>query len=273
MPPRATDHKVDWRIEARPIGQVNWTGMWTLYLREVRRFFKMLLQAVLAPIVTCLLFLAIFTVAFGDGRGVAGLDYGTFLAPGLIMMSVIQQSFANCSSSLISAKIVGNIVDTMMAPLGPGELLVAYALSGVTRGLIVALGAGGALALFVDFPPVAWGWATYFVLMSALTMALAGIVAGLWSEKFDHLSTVTNFVITPLAFLSGTFYSVERLPGMWRELATVNPLFHMIDGFRYALIGWSDSAPWVAALVIAASALVTGGLCYRLLRIGYKLKT
>ena len=209
MPPRATDHKVDWRIEARPIGQVNWTGMWTLYLREVRRFFKMLLQAVLAPIVTCLLFLAIFTIAFGDGRGVAGLDYGTFLAPGLIMMSVIQQSFANCSSSLISAKIVGNIVDTMMAPLGPGELLVAYALSGVTRGLIVALGAGGALALFVDFPPIAWGWATYFVLMSALTMALAGIVAGLWSEKFDHLSTVTNFVITPLAFLSGTFYSVE----------------------------------------------------------------
>ena len=167
MPPRATDHKVDWRIEARRIGQVNWTGMWTLYLREVQRFFKMLLQAVLAPIVTCLWFLAIFTIAFGDGRSVAGL----------------------------------------------------------------------------------------------------------WSEKFDHLSTVTNFVITPLAFLSGTFYSVERLPGMWRELAPVNPLFHMIDGFRHALIGWSDSAPWVAALVIAASALITGGSCYRLLRIGYKLKT
>ena len=133
MPSSATDRKVDWRIEMRPIGRVNWTGMVTLYLREVRRFFKMLLQAILAPIVTCLLFLAIFTIAFGDGRGVAGLDYGTFLAPGLCDERD-PATFANCSSSLISSKIVGNIVDTLMAPLGPGELLVAYALSGGRAG-------------------------------------------------------------------------------------------------------------------------------------------
>lgn len=263
----------NWQIAVRPIGRVNWIGLWTLYLREVRRFFKMILQTVMAPVVTSLLFLAIFTLAFGRQIGIAGLSYGEFLAPGLIMMAVMQQAFANCSSSLIAGKVVGSIVDTIMAPIGPTEMLVAYVLSGITRGFIVALGAGVALSIFVDFPNFNWLWGAYFIVMGAMVMASLGIIAGLWAEKFDHLSTVTNFLITPLAFMSGTFYSVERLPGFWQDLAHINPLFHMIDGFRFAAIGWSDGAPLQAAIVVAVTAVSCTALCFRLLQIGYKLKS
>jgi ABC-2 type transport system permease protein len=265
------DGFADWQIAVRPIGRVNWLGLWTLYLREVRRFLKMLLQTIMAPVITSLLFLAIFTLAFGRQIDISGLSYSEFLTPGLIMMAVMQQAFANSSSSLIAGKIVGNIVDTLMAPLGSAEILIAYVLSGVTRALIVAFGTAFALSFFVGLPNFNWLWGSYFVVMGAMVMSLLGIMAGLWAEKFDHLSTVTNFVITPLAFMSGTFYSIQRLPGFWQDLAHINPLFYMIDGFRFAAIGWSDTDPWSAALVVAATAVICTVWCFRLLKIGYKL--
>ncbi len=257
----------------RQIGAVNWLGLWTLYMKEVRRFLNVYTQTLLAPVVTTLLFLAIFTLALGRaGRGIDGIDYSLFLAPGLIMMAIAQNAFANTSSSLVIAKIQGNIVDILMPPLSPAELLLGILGGGVTRGLLVGLVVLLAMWLFVPLTIQAPLFILYHAIMAAFMLALLGMIGGIWAQKFEHISAVTNFVITPLTFLSGTFYSIDRLPGAWHWVAQANPFFYMIDGFRYGFIGRADAAPVAGILVMAAVNLLLWLLAYRMIATGYRLK-
>jgi len=255
------------------LGDYNWIGLWTLYLKEVKRFFKVITQAVLAPVVTTLLFLAIFALALGrSGRTVGELPFLEFLAPGLIMMAVVQNAFANTSSSLIIAKIQGNIVDYLMPPLSPGELLLGLVGGGVTRGIVVGLAVGLAMLAFVPFGVHSPLLAVYYLLSASTMLAALGVLAGLWAEKFDQVAAITNFVVTPLSFLSGTFYSIRQLPEVAHAVALGNPFFYMIDGFRYALTGHADGAIWIGILFLALVNLALWLVCLHLLRIGYKLK-
>ncbi|BBK33903.1 ABC-2 type transport system permease protein [Stella humosa] len=257
----------------RPYAGRNPRGLWSLYRKEVMRFVKVATQTVMAPLVTTLLFLAVFALALGGAdRMVGGVPYVQFLAPGLVMMAIVQNGFANTSSSIVIAKVQGNVVDMLMPPLSPAVLTAGFALAGMTRGLAVGLAVGLAMAIFVGLP-VADPFAIVFhAAAGALMLALIGIVAGLWSEKFDHISAVTNFVVTPLAFLSGTFYSVERLPAEWAFIAHLNPFFYMIDGFRAGFIGHADGNRLVGFAVLITADLGLWILCHRLFRIGYKLK-
>ncbi len=258
--------------DVAPTG-INWIGLWTLYDKEVRRFLKVFMQTLAAPVVTTLLFLAIFTLAFGGAsRIVWDMPFIQFLAPGLIIMAVAQNAFANTSSSLLISKIQGNIVDVLMPPLSPAELLIAFAAAGITRGIAVALAVGLSMWPFVDFQIASWGYLVFFAVAASLMMALFGMFAGIWADKFDHLSAITNFVVTPLTFLSGTFYSIDRLPEPWLAFARANPFFYMIDGFRYGFIGISDTAPWIGVLVLGSIDILLWVFCHRILVTGYKLK-
>ncbi|MBC7134946.1 MAG: ABC transporter permease [Oceanibaculum nanhaiense] len=261
-------------LAPRAIGRVNWLGLWTLYQKEVRRFLKVFVQTVAAPMVTSLLFLLVFTLALGRGdMMIGGVSYSEFLAPGLIMMAIAQNAFANTSSSIVVAKVQGNIVDTLMPPLGPAELTAGFALGGVTRGL--AVGCSTLLAMWL-FVPVTFAhpeFVLFHALSAALLLSLLGIIGGIWADKFDHIAAVTNFVIVPLTFLSGTFYSTERLPGIWYELAHVNPFFFMIDGFRYGFIGHADAPPLAGIAVMTGCNLALLAVSYTMLKSGYKLKT
>lgn len=260
-------------LSPRHIGSVNWIGLWTLYAKEVQRFVKVAGQTVLAPMITTLLFLAIFNLALGRGDAtVWGVAFGTFLAPGLIMMSVTQNAFANSSSSILISKIQGNIVDLLMPPLTPTELMIAVIGASVTRGLIVSISVGVAMWPFVDLPVTSIPWALFFVLSASMMMGLIGLLTGLWADKFDHLAFITNFVITPLAFLSGTFYSIDRLPEIAQQIAHANPFFYAIDGFRHAMIGRSDSDAVIGALVLIGINLILWIWATILLRRGYNLK-
>jgi ABC-2 type transport system permease protein len=261
------------RPGVRRFGRVNWRGVWTLYVREVARFLKLWAQTVIAPVTTALLFLAIFALALGRARAeVAGLAFTTFLAPGLIMMQVVQNAFANTSSSLMIAKIQGSIVDMLMPPLSAAELTVAIALGGLTRGLLVAVSAGLVILPFVDLG-IAHAWAVvYFAASGALLMSVVGIIGGIWADKFDHLGAITNFVIMPLAFLSGTFYSLRDLPGFALDIAQFNPFFHLIDGFRYGVTGHADGDPLLGAAVLFALNAALFAVTYRIFAVGWRLK-
>jgi ABC-2 type transport system permease protein len=251
----------------------NWLGLWTLYLREVRRFAKVYTQTLLAPIVTTLLFLAIFTLALGRSVDMVGdVTYVEFLAPGLIMMAIMQNAFANTSSSLVISKVQGNIVDSLMPPLTAHELTFGFAMGGATRGVAVGLTVGLAMIPFVTLHLHHPFFVIYHAVMASLFLSLLGIAGGIWSEKFDHIAAVTNFVVTPLSFLSGTFYTVERLPPIGQVIAHVNPFFYMIDGFRYGFIGHADVVPWVGVVVMAVVNLLLWLLCYWMFARGYKLK-
>ncbi|GLQ05347.1 ABC transporter permease [Sneathiella chinensis] len=255
------------------IGLVNWLGLYTLLAKEIKRFLKVPAQTIFAPMMTTLLFLAIFTLAFGgSGRYVGEVSFSAFLAPGLIMMSVIQNSFANTSSSLVIAKVQGNIVDVLMPPLSALELTVAYAFSGLARGLVVALAVATCMWLFIDLRVHSWGAVIYFVIGAGLMLSLLGVIGGIISDKFDHIAAVTNFVVMPLSFLSGTFYSIERLTGIWYEISHLNPFFYMIDGFRYGFIGTSDSTLLKGALVVGVLDLILFAVVWALFKRGYKLK-
>ncbi len=257
----------------RRFGRVNWIGLWTLYLREVMRFASIWTQTVLAPLVTSALFVLIFTLAFGRGRGeVMGIPFTHFLAPGIVMMAVIQNAFANTSSSLLIAKIQGNIVDTLMPPLSTGEILTGYALGGVTRGAACALATALALFPVLGVGLAQGGWAVAFVLAGSLMLALLGLLAGIYAEKFDQMAAITNFLITPLSFLSGTFYSIRVLPEPFLSLSHVNPFFYLIDGFRFGVTGVSDADPAVGLTFVAALDLVLVAVSWRLLAIGWRLK-
>jgi ABC-2 type transport system permease protein len=251
----------------------NWLGLWTLYWREVRRFVKVYNQTIVAPVVMALLFLAIFALALDHtaerGRDAAYLD---FLAPGLVMMAIAQNAFANTSSSIIIAKVQGNIVDTLMPPLTAHELTFAIAFGGVTRGLAVGVAAALAMTIFVPLrvhDPLAM---LYFAFTASLMLSLLGLAGGIWADKFDHIAGVTNFIVVPLSFLSGTFYSVERLPPFFQSLAHLDPFFYMIDGFRYAWTGIADMNVHLGMAVMAAACAGLWFLCHRMFATGYKLK-
>ena len=263
---------------ARPMGQrrfghVNWLGLRTLVEREVRRFLNVWSQTVLAPVATSVLFMVVFTVAFGARRGeMAGVPFEQFLAPGLLMMVVIQNAFANTSSSVMISKIQGNIVDTLMPPLSATELLIGYIAGGIVRGLVCAVA-----VMLVIFPwagvwpsdPLVMLW---FALNGSIMMSLLGLMAAIQAQRFDQMSAITNFVITPLSFLSGTFYSIRALPDAFQAVSLVNPFFYLIDGFRHGAIGVGDSS--VAAGMLITLCLNAGlwALAWRWLATGYKLK-
>ncbi|MGE0714587.1 MAG: ABC transporter permease [Alphaproteobacteria bacterium] len=257
----------------QPYAGGNLRGAWTLYRKEVLRFAKIAIQTVAAPLTTTLLFLAIFALALGgDARTIGGVPYVQFLAPGLVMMTMVQNAFANTSSSLVIAKVQGTFVDLLMPPLSAGALTSAIALAGLTRGLVVGAAVGIVMACLVPMPvadPVA---VVFHAAAGSLMLALIGILTGLWAEKFDHTAAVTNFVVTPLSFLSGTFYSAERLPPEWAFVAHLNPFFYMIDGFRAGFIGHADGDLAVGYAALTAAVVALWALCHHLFRIGYKLK-
>jgi ABC-2 type transport system permease protein len=267
----------DDQLVIRPIqiDRINWIGLQTLYLREVQRFMKVAMQTLAAPVITSILFLMVFSVAIGDRAGLSGgVDFVTFLIPGLVMMTVLQNAFANTSSSIVVSKVQGNIVDLLMPPLGPGELLVGLAAGGMTRGIMVGIVAAICLAVLgglgLPSQPLV---ALAFLFLGSLLMALAGILAGIRANKFDEMAAITNFVIQPLAFLSGTFYSVNRLPAPFDTIATLNPVFYVIDGFRYGMIGVADRSIVIGLIGLTVLNLVLGYVCYRVLCSGWRLKS
>ncbi len=252
---------------------LNLIGLWTLYLKEVRRFLKVPGQTLAAPVVTTLMFLLIFSLALGrSGRTVGTVPFLEFLAPGLIMTAIIQNAFANTSATIMIGKIQGNIVDILMPPLRPGELLFGLIAGGVTRGLLVAVAVTLAMVPFIALAPAHPLLIPYYALAGSLMLALLGLLGGIWAEKFDQMAAVTNFLITPLSFLSGTFYSVTQLPQPFAALAHVNPFFYLIDGLRFAFTGHADGSVPVGMAVVALVDLALWLLAQRLLASGWRLK-
>ena len=254
---------------------LNKGGLRTLYIKEVRRFFKVQTQTIWAPAVTTLLFLVIFTVALGGARReVMGVPFADFIAPGLIVMAMMQNAFANSSFSLLVGKIQGTIVDYLMPPLSTGELIAGLVAASVTRAFLVGGAVWLATALWPGVHvtlqhPLAALW---FALMGSLMLSFLGLLTSIWAEKFDHAAAITNFVVAPLSLLSGTFYSVDSLAPLFRAISHANPFFYVISGFRYGFIGESDSPVWIGASVLFVLNLVLWGACYALLKSGWKLK-
>ncbi len=257
----------------RRFGRVNWRGLATLAGREVQRFLAVWTQTLLAPLVTAGLFLMIFTIAIGPGRGdVMGVNFMTFLAPGILMMTVIQNAFANTSSSVVISKIQGNIVDTLMPPLSPAELVLGYLAGGVGRGLMVGLAISLGLWLGLGITVTHPIWALAFLILGSALLGGLGLVAGIYANKFDQMAAITNFLVTPLAFLSGTFYSIEALPEGLQIVARLNPVFYLIDGLRYGVIGASDSPPLLGLAVAGGATLAIACTAWRMFATGYRLK-
>jgi ABC-2 type transport system permease protein len=257
------------------IRNVNWGGLSTLYVKEVRRFFKVQLQTIWAPAVTTLLFLVIFTVALGrSGRTVMGVPFADFLAPGLIVMGMIQNAFANSSFSLLVGKIQGTIVDYLMPPLSDGELIAGLIGASVTRAFLVGAAVWAVMLFWPGvhvMPRHLWA-VLWFALMGSVMLSFLGLITSIWAEKFDHAAAVSNFVVAPLSLLSGTFYSVDSLSPLFRAISHLNPFFYVISGFRYGFLGQADSPILLGALVLLGINVVLGLLCYALLRTGWKLK-
>ena len=257
---------------ARPGGGLL-SGTRTLLYKEVLRFWKVSFQTVAAPVLTAVLYLLIFGHALGDHVKVyEGVRYTSFLIPGLVMMSVLQNAFANSSSSLIQSKITGNLVLLLVTPLSHWAWFVAYVGAAVVRGLVVGT---GVLLVTLWFAPLAAaepGWILVFAVAGAAIMGALGLVAGLWAEKFDQIAAFQNFVVMPMTFLSGVFYSVGSLPPFWQAVSHLNPFFYIIDGFRRGFFGASDASPWLSLGVVAAFLAAVCALCLHLLRIGYKIR-
>jgi ABC-2 type transport system permease protein len=248
-------------------------GFLTLLNKELLRFWKVSLQTLLAPIITALLYLMIFSHVLEEHVQVyPGVAYTSFLVPGLAIMSALQNAFANTSSSLIQSKITGNIVFVLLPPLSYLEFFTAYLAAAVVRGVAVGAGVLTMGAWFIDLPVREPIWLAMFTLLSSAVFAAVGIVAGIWADKFDQLAGFQNFIIMPLTFLSGVFYSIHSLPAFWQAVSHLNPVFYMIDGFRYGFLGISDAAPVLSLLVAAASFVILSAFCLWLLKIGYKLR-
>ena len=257
----------------RRFGRVNWLGLQTLARREVMRFMAVWQQTIFAPLMTAALFVLIFALAMGQGRGqVMGLPYLVFLGPGILMMTVIQNAFANTSSSITSAKVQGNIVDTLMPPLSAGELLAGYLAGSVVRAGLVGAVIGTGMVLVTGQGIAHPGWALAFVLLAALMLGGLGILAGVLAQKFDQMAAISNFIITPLSFLSGTFYSVQALPEPFRTLSHWNPVFYLIDGARYGVTGVSDAPVWRGLLVCIMVVALILWLAWHWLKTGYRMK-
>jgi len=262
-------------MQKQNLETTNWIGIQTLVKREVGRFLNVYLQTIVAPVVTTVLFYIIFTLAFGEnaGRGIAGVPYMEFLVPGLIMMGMAQNAFSNTSSSMIIGKMQGNIIDILMPPLAPWEILIGYIIGGVLRGFLIGVVSVIVLVPFVGLtivnplPLIAFG------LLGSMMLALLGMIGGMWADKFDHIAAVTNFVVMPMTFLSGTFYSIERLSPFWQDVAHANPFFYMIDGFRSGFIGVADMPLMVGFIVLVGVNTLLWFAAYKMLKSGYKIKS
>lgn len=261
--------------QPRDYSGVNWIGFQTLYLKEVRRFWKVGMQTVMAPVVTALLYMLVFVVAVKGARPpLEGTPFAQFVGPGLIMMSILNNAFANSSSSLLQAKMMGLTSDFMTPPLSPTEQVAAFALGAATRGLVVGAATAMAVLLINHQIAIAHLWAIlYFGAGASVIMALCGVFIGLWSEKFDHLAAATNFIIMPMTFLSGTFYLVKNLPEPFAAISHYNPFFYLIDGFRYGFIGHAESTLWIGVCLTAALTSALSFASWMLFKTGYRLRT
>lgn len=252
---------------------MNGRGTWTLFVKETRRFLAVLVQTVLTPVITALLYLLVFGHVMDERfRVYESVGYTAFLIPGLIMMSVIQNAFANTSSSVTQSKMMGNLVFVLMAPLSALELFTAYIGAAVLRAALVGLGLYAIGWLVTPLPVAHPLVALAMLVLASAALGVLGMIGGILADKFEHLSAFQNFFIMPLSFLSGVFYSIHSLPPLWRELSHYNPFFYMIDGFRYGFFGVGDASPWLSLGVVGGFTLAVSGLCLGLLRSGYRLR-
>ncbi len=251
----------------------NWLGLWTLFAKEVKRFMVVFMQTVAAPVVSAMLYLFIFSHALAGRVDVyPGVSYPQFLVPGLMMMTIIQNTFANTSSSLIFSKVTGNIVFVLLAPLSHLEFYLGFVGAALVRALIVSIGVYLVALLYLHMDVASPVLLLLFGLLGGMLLATCGLLVGIWADKFDQVATVQNFVILPLTYLSGVFYSIHSLPVAWQTLSRVNPFFYLIDGFRYGFFGHSDVSPWFSAAVMIGANAALCILCLRLLARGYKLR-
>lgn len=250
-----------------------WRGTYTLLKKEVLRFWRVAFQTVASPVLTALLYLLIFShVLESHVQVYKNVPYTAFLIPGLIMMSLLQNAFANTSSSLIQSKVMGNIIFVLLTPLTYLQFFIAFLAASIVRGLMVGLAIYLVAIWFVDLPIVHLLWILVFALLGSALLGTFGIIAGIWADKFDQMAAFQNFVIMPLTFLSGVFYSIHSLPPFWQVVSKFNPFFYMIDGFRYGFFGVSDISPWVSLAVVAAFLWLLAWLALKMLKSGYKLR-
>ncbi len=253
---------------------MNFAGAGTLFRKEILRFWKVAVQTVAAPVLTAVMYLLIFGHVLEDHvEAFPGVGYTSFLIPGLVMMSVLQNAFANSSSSLIQSKITGNLVFLLVTPLTPATWFVAYVGASMVRGLAVGAGVFMVTLWFAPLRLAEPWWIIVFAALGAGMLGSLGLVAGLWAEKFDQVAAFQNFIIMPMTFLSGVFYSVKSLPGLWQTVSHLNPFFYMIDGFRRGFFGVSDVSPWFSLAVVGCSFAVAAAIALRLLASGYKLRS
>ena len=265
--------KNKYKIGNRRFG-INWVGTYSLYSKATLRFLTVFGQTIVGPIITAILFLLVISLAIGEARSnVLGVTFIEFLAPGLIAMQIIQQAFSHSSSSLLMGKIMGNIVDLIGAPLSAGEVSLSIILAAVTRAIVISLISVIIFSLIINIEIKHYLFFILYLFLSSFIMGAAGFIAGLWADKFDHMATVTNFIIVPLSFLSGTFYSIERLPEYLNKLSYYNPFFHMIDGFRYSFIGNLDGSLSFGIFYLSFLSFITWFIAYLLYKKGYKIKT
>jgi len=263
-----------YKIYEKKFGYINWIGFWALYQKEVLRFLKVAIQTVISPLVTSLLFLLVLSLAIGNDRGeVLGFSFISFLAPGLIAMQIIQQGFSHSSSSIMIGKIQGNIVDILYAPLTAGEVTLAVNLAACTRSIMIAITSIIVFSFIVELEFFNFFYIFIFTFLGSFILSSIGIIIGLWSEKFDHMASATNFIIVPLSFLSGTFYSIDRLPGILKNISEINPFFYIIDGFRYGFLGVADGSTKFGLFYLVVLSLVTWFASYILFKKGYKIKS
>jgi len=263
-----------YKIGVRRFGLINWIGFYTLYSKEVQRFFNVWLQTIVSPLVTLLLFLAVFSLAIGSDRSdVLGHKFTTFLVPGLIAMQIMQNAFANTSSSLMISKVQGNIVDILYPPLSPGEVTFAIILGGITRGVVVGFFSILISLVFIKVPFDNIFYMITFAILGSCFLSSLGYIAGLWAEKFDNMAAITNFVVVPLSFLSGTFFSINRLEGPLYIMSQFNPFFYIIDGFRFGFLGQSDANVYNGLIILIICNALLLAVCYLLFKKGYKIKS
>ena len=262
-----------YKIGTRRFGRVNWIGLYTLYKKEVLRFFNVWFQTILSPIVTFLLFLGVFSLAIGNERAnVLDHKFTIFLVPGLIAMQIMQNAFANTSSSLMISKNQGSIVDLLYPPLSPLEVTIAMVGGGITRGFVVGICSILASEIFLNIPIFNFSFIIIYAFLGSSMLSGLGFIAGLWSEKFDNMAAVTNFLIVPLSFLSGTFYSIKNLNIYLETISLFNPFFYVIDGFRFGFLGVSDGSVFIGLIFLIIVNFLIWYICYLLFKKGYKIK-
>lgn len=253
--------------------QPSFIGMWTLLKKELLRFWRVAFQTIAAPVITALLYLMIFShVLASHVKVYETVEYTAFLIPGLMMMSILQNAFANSSSSLIQSKVMGSIVFILLTPLTHLQFFIAFLIAAIVRGLVVGFCIYLVAIWFVDIPLSNPWWIMAFALLGSALLGTLGIIAGIWAEKFDQMAAFQNFIIMPLSFLSGVFYSIHSLPAFWQKVSHLNPFFYMIDGFRYGFFGQGDISPWLSLAIVTAAFVLLAWLTLKMLKSGYKLR-